>query len=208
MPIADTININGYLFKFTSNFGVGIPGEHLPHLNEPRYVEALEFALAIYPDFLDFAKAQDYESTYVPLDHNIGEKYQEFRQRMVTQFVQWNASYLQKCWERDVEHRKRVREMDGQKKVNPGYLYLLVCGNGLHKIGVSAHPKTRLSAFKNSIPFNKKDIRYEHLLKVGDMLAIESSLHKKYADKRVAGEWFNLTPEDVSYIKSLKGAEL
>lgn len=203
MPLAETININGYLFKFISDSGVALPAEHLDHFNELRYREALEFALAIFPDFADFGKSQEYDQEYTPVDRNVDEKYREFRQRMIQKFLQWNSEYLHKCWERDVRYRQEARERLKQKKVNPGYLYLLVCGNGLHKIGVTAHPTSRLAAFKNSMPFQKDMVKYEHLMKVDDMVGLETRLHNQYAKKRVAGEWFNLDDDDIAYIKSL-----
>lgn len=41
------------------------------------------------------------------------------------------------------------------------------------------------------------------LIKTPDMCALESELHKRFADRRVNGEWFELCETDVLYIKGL-----
>jgi hypothetical protein len=41
------------------------------------------------------------------------------------------------------------------------------------------------------------------MIQTSDMRELERMLHARFADKRVDGEWFILTPEDVEYIKGL-----
>jgi hypothetical protein len=82
-----------------------------------------------------------------------------------------------------------------------GYVYLLREINGLHfKIGCTRNPDSRRETFGIQLPYR---VEYEHLIQVDDMYALEMNLHSRFADKRVNGEWFNLEPSDVDYIKGL-----
>lgn len=76
------------------------------------------------------------------------------------------------------------------KKETP-LVYLIEC-QGLIKIGVSADPETRLKELGTGSP-------HQHsLLKViPGGFEVERMLHKKFSDKRVRGEWFRLTSEDL-----------
>jgi hypothetical protein len=80
-----------------------------------------------------------------------------------------------------------------------GYVYLLKATNGLHKIGLSKDAERRLKDFEN-LPFG---VEYICVIESEDMRGLESSLHKRFAAKRVRGEWFDLDAEDVDYIRSL-----
>ena len=75
------------------------------------------------------------------------------------------------------------------------YLYLIEF-NGLIKIGFSINPETRLKQFnlgkKARILFKKQ---WPHIGK------IEHVLHDLFEDKRYSGEYFDLTDEDIDYIK-------
>lgn len=75
-----------------------------------------------------------------------------------------------------------------------GRVYVLECG-GYYKIGFSKNPLERVRQLQTGCPFRL------HL--VGTVTApqtAEFALHNKYADKRMHGEWFQLTPEDVGDI--------
>ena len=61
--------------------------------------------------------------------------------------------------------------------------------NGLYKIGKSNDVQNRVKAL--SISNQNLKLKLIHL---GD---IELSLHEKFAKKRVFGEWFKLTDEDI-----------
>lgn len=87
-----------------------------------------------------------------------------------------------------------------KRRNTAGWVYLLHSVDGLYKIGRTIDPNNRLRTFSVKLPF---DVKYDHLIKCNDMYALETRLHHKYADKRIKGEWFNLSPEDVEYIKTL-----
>ena len=65
---------------------------------------------------------------------------------------------------------------------------------GFVKIGKSIHPQKRESTLQSEKPVIS-------LFKVCDKL-IESELHNKFKNKRIRGEWFDLTKKDITYILS------
>ena len=67
------------------------------------------------------------------------------------------------------------------------------------KIGFTKEdPIRRLSALKTSSPF---DLKIIGLIETDNCVKKESELHKQYADKRVKGEWFLLSNEEIEFIK-------
>lgn len=75
----------------------------------------------------------------------------------------------------------------------PPKTYLMLDSNtGYIKIGRSVNPKKR----ETTLQSEKPNIT---LLKTCDS-DIETKLHKIFKDKRVRGEWFSLSKEDINYI--------
>lgn len=64
------------------------------------------------------------------------------------------------------------------------------------KIGYSVKPtpKSRFSQFKTYAPFGAELLGF---IRSEDPLSLERELHKKYSDKRLNGEWFNISVSDV-----------
>lgn len=85
------------------------------------------------------------------------------------------------------------------KRINKTvYVYLMVDDyTNLYKIGKSNNVHFREKTLLSQTP----KIRLIHYFNRPDYL--ESDLHKKYKSQRVRGEWFELTQEDVEFIKSL-----
>jgi hypothetical protein len=69
---------------------------------------------------------------------------------------------------------------------------------GFHKIGRSANPRARERTLQAEVPSYK-------LIWQSDFVDIEleKTIHNKFASKRIRGEWFNLTKDDIKYIKDL-----
>lgn len=89
----------------------------------------------------------------------------------------------------------------GPPKPRFGWVYLLSAGNR-YKIGLTTSPvEKRVATIQANTPW---DIVIEHIICSSDVRATEKRLHDQFEEKRVNGEWFNLTPEDVKYIKSLE----
>ncbi|MEO0594759.1 MAG: GIY-YIG nuclease family protein, partial [Chloroflexota bacterium] len=87
-------------------------------------------------------------------------------------------------------------------KDRSGYVYLLKVKNrdDVYKIGRTKNPDNRLRTFSVKLPF---PVDYEHLIQCDDMYALESELHARYADQRLDGEFFRLTPTNVQAIKTI-----
>jgi len=71
---------------------------------------------------------------------------------------------------------------------------------GLFKIGRSNNPRRRLYNFDVTLPMK---LSLVHLIPCKDCIIAEASLHRHFASKRQAGEWFNLSAKDISFIKSI-----
>ncbi len=94
-----------------------------------------------------------------------------------------------------------LREAQQQRAYQPHYnqtsgVYILQCKNN-YKIGVGRDVGIRVKQIQTASPFD-----VEHILTIPtpDPYPLESYLHKLFANKRVRGEWFALTDEDLNYI--------
>jgi len=101
-------------------------------------------------------------------------------------------------WRRSHEYQKPPRRQRGQAKPLapqcPGYIYLIKGDAGLYKVGKSKHPDARHYSLVSTMPF---PVEIVSSYKVPDMKPAELSWHTRFASKRVNGEWFRLTAEDV-----------
>ncbi|MBT7349619.1 GIY-YIG nuclease family protein [candidate division WWE3 bacterium] len=84
------------------------------------------------------------------------------------------------------------------KPISSIYLYVILSGNGLYKIGKSQNPKTRFNQINSGSPvecyfiFQKE---YDENSK-----NLEKEYHDMFANKRIRGEWFDLDEKDVHKI--------
>lgn len=83
--------------------------------------------------------------------------------------------------------------------VTPGYVYVIRSPHGF-KIGKTVNMKSRTRLFEVKLPF---PITVEHYAWFENYSDAERSLHDMFRTKRLEGEWFNLTPADLAYIKTL-----
>lgn len=88
----------------------------------------------------------------------------------------------------------------GKQRNREGYVYLLRSTTGYYKIGRTVNPDDRLTTFSVKLPF---EVEYECVIQTHDRYGLEKALHTYYMDKRINGEWFALTVEDVAFIKGL-----
>lgn len=95
----------------------------------------------------------------------------------------------------DIELDKRKNKAYATAKDDDkrGFVYILF-GNGYYKIGKAKEIDRRVSQISPQLPFEVKLIGF---IETDDALALESFYHEKYKDKRVNGEWFMLSDEDV-----------
>lgn len=102
-----------------------------------------------------------------------------------------------------VESRRLCRLKSDEDKVR---IYMILDEEtGFIKIGSSVNPKRRfkeISNPKNSAITVGENKKYK-LIFISRIVErkIESTLHKKYLNKKVKGEWFSLEKEDIEYIE-------
>ena len=87
-----------------------------------------------------------------------------------------------------------------ESKQITGFVYLMKSGRH-YKIGrtVSVGSRERQLAIK--IPVPPKTI---HSIEMDDPSGVEAYWHRRFAEKRGEGEWFDLTPEDIKTFKRWK----
>ena len=91
---------------------------------------------------------------------------------------------------------------------NKQYLYLIRCNKSdFYKIGVSQHPKYRIRDLQIGCPYPLILI-YKKQFDNVNVRDIESLLHKKYWKKRVGGEWFEFSKDDIDSIQQGLGEYL
>jgi hypothetical protein len=86
-----------------------------------------------------------------------------------------------------------------------GYIYCLHDQLGHYKLGLTKNLDNRIKQLSTQPPF---DLSLEFSFKVIFATEYEASLHRRYAAKRLRGEWFNLTPDDLTEIKRRAGLEV
>jgi len=79
--------------------------------------------------------------------------------------------------------------------IEPDTTYIMVSNGGGYKIGCTSNIRSRLQAIQVG---NKNFIEVCVTIRGGK--EIEKELHEDYADKHISGEWFDLSPVDVTDI--------
>ena len=80
-----------------------------------------------------------------------------------------------------------------------GFVYVVKCA-GYYKIGATRNATQRIARFETSYPH---DLTVHRVAHVSNMSLVESSLHTRFAAKRVKGEWFELDSNDLRVIARL-----
>jgi hypothetical protein len=81
-----------------------------------------------------------------------------------------------------------------------GFVYLIWCESGHHKIGrTKKSVEARLASLRTGCPLALKLI---HTIECDDCEELESEMHRHLASKRVSGEWFALDMFEVNWLKS------
>ena len=94
----------------------------------------------------------------------------------------------------------KFENINVNKKDSKCYVYLMIdLTNKFYKIGISNNPRYREHTLQSDKPTIELICAKEYPTR-SIAEAIESSLHKVYANKRIRGEWFNLTEDDVKVI--------
>lgn len=85
-------------------------------------------------------------------------------------------------------------------KDSVGYVYLIEFGSE-YKIGNSSNVERRFRELKTQMPYEGKII---HTIETGDPEGIEAYWHQFFSEKRLKGEWFKLSKDDIKYFKKRK----
>lgn len=81
-----------------------------------------------------------------------------------------------------------------------GFIYLVRDeGTGHHKIGITADPVGRWDALQVHA---SSALTMRYLFRLDDFEAGEQLLHDHFGDKRLSGEWFDLSEEDIDDLVS------
>lgn len=80
-----------------------------------------------------------------------------------------------------------------------GVVYMLQAGQHF-KIGKSINPNKRIGQLKTQLPHA---ITVVHIIRAAHPSQAESHWHRRFASRRLNGEWFDLTPEEVNEFKSV-----
>lgn len=100
------------------------------------------------------------------------------------------------------ESRTRISMEVGELRENcTGYVYLIETDIGAYKIGRTNDLGRRVLDFGGaSVPFRWRMI---HAIHCHNPEWAEKNLHRIFCRRRIRGEWFKLSPADVSFLMSL-----
>lgn len=98
------------------------------------------------------------------------------------------------------EAAKAIVAAPKQKTRNCGFVYFLRSSQGHTKIGKSVSVPQRVSEIMTHLPF---DVELIHVIKCDNYTAAEHELHKHFSSKRLKGEWFNLSSQEILWLTSL-----
>jgi predicted GIY-YIG superfamily endonuclease len=83
----------------------------------------------------------------------------------------------------------------------PGFVYLARSESGYFKIGISKHPQKRIEQLNNG----PLEVVLLHTFHADNAIVAEEVLHSYFSEKKVKGEWFNLSREDVDWLCCIEG---
>lgn len=96
---------------------------------------------------------------------------------------------------------KALSDMDRREsKLITGFVYLMKSGRH-YKIGRTASVGSRERQLAIKLPVPPTTI---HSIETDDPSGVEAYWHKRFAEKRGEGEWFDLSPDDIKAFKRWK----
>ncbi|MFH0941625.1 MAG: GIY-YIG nuclease family protein [Chloroflexota bacterium] len=95
---------------------------------------------------------------------------------------------------------KEPEQNSKEADVEYGYVYLMKFQR-VYKIGSSKNPERRNYELGTKLP---EDLKILHKIRTDDPFGIEAYWHNRFKDKRTRGEYFALSPEDISSFRRRK----
>lgn len=86
-----------------------------------------------------------------------------------------------------------------QQRYRPGYVYIVLGKDGLYKIGRTFNLDKRRQEL-----IRDYDAVLVHSIKCKRPIQAELDLHRRFANKRIRGEWFALVDQDITEIKAIE----
>lgn len=84
--------------------------------------------------------------------------------------------------------------------MDSGYVYLIHASTGMYKIGKAKNPQARFSSLQTG---NPGQLDLICTISSDSTSILEHNIHQRFINKHVRGEWFNLSDEDVAYLKTM-----
>jgi hypothetical protein len=198
MPIHQAFTVQDITFTFLSGDGIITrPNQEI----SDNFNEIMKEALELYNVFeqvsfvVEMGHYDKYTEEHILNTLELMHKVNYPKSWVTEELCDGFAGYLTK---------KKKQEAKKTKKRKPGYVYLLQSPSAAYKIGRTKAPQNRLKTFAVNLPF---EVEYIALIQTNDMAGLERQLHQRFADKRVNGEWFELSSEDVQYIQGLSNGQ-
>lgn len=102
---------------------------------------------------------------------------------------------------RDNDETEKSERNCNRNKEHPCYVYLMQdLANGFYKIGISNNPEYREGTLQSEKPTIELICARQYPTR-NIAEAFEAALHNTFAKKRLRGEWFELSPQDVEILK-------
>lgn len=118
-----------------------------------------------------------------------------FYMRASNEFIEEvNAARRQDAEDEMYRSMEMHRTPKGKPVPKPGFIYLIESEEGSYKIGRAKDMDSRFRGITLCLPFK---VTLRHSFPSADYIAREAELHRRFADKRLEGEWFRLEPADV-----------
>lgn len=91
-----------------------------------------------------------------------------------------------------------VKKVHGRER--HGWVYVLRADNGTYKIGQTMQLQNRVTWLGIQLPYETEVVA---TIVANDPRSFEAALHRRFEDKRLRGEWFELDDGDLRFIKDL-----
>lgn len=173
--------------------------------------EDFAFLRDLFPVLYKFTKIQKGETVFETLtDHygdpcsldemkDVARKILEACDKLTTEEI----VLLRAQWLNKIHTPSGGPHASPKHKSVKGWVYVLKGeGTGTYKIGKTTNLKARQKWFELHLPFKVSNVCS---IATDDCGGLEESLHERFSEKRVNGEWFKLNEEDLQHLKSLTG---